>query len=488
MSATVVNLVRPGFYLDSVALMRLSSALSEREGVGEVVLMIGTETNKGIMHAAGVLDDTGRTAGPGDLVIAVRASSTDAAQTAIAEAQAQLDKPRNSSNGNAAAPRTQDAALQQLPDANLALISVPGEFAVREAHRALSLGLNVLLFSDNISLDDELELKTRAADLGLLVMGPDCGTAYISGTPLAFANRVRAGNVGIVAASGTGLQELAVLLHHAGHGISHGIGVGGRDLSDAVGAKTTLQALTALDADPQTAHIILVSKPPGERTVDVVFEALGKLTTPASACLLGLDAATAATSPVPMSATLADAVRQVTGRADSTTNDETASRAAARLSRGRTRLEGLFCGGTLATEAKLVFQSNGLAAERDFRVIDLGDDDYTQGRPHPMIEPQARTGHIHTALAAPDTAVVLIDVMLGLGAHADPAGVVAQALDARSADGPVIIAHVCGTNDDPQVLDRQQATLRECGVLLCDSSTEAAALAAKVARLAAANN
>src|SRR6476469_2316476 len=240
----VRNEVRKGFYLDSVSLMRSARALTALPGIGEAGLMIGTPSNKGILREAGVLHAIGEQAGPGDLIIALRASSTEASEAAMVEARRQLDRPRGTNFGGTSwRPHTLRGAVQQMPDANIALISVPGDFAAAEARKALRRGLNVMIFSDNVPLEQEVALKREARDLGLIAMGPDCGTAIIAGVPIAFANAVSPGDVGIIGASGTGIQEVTCLIANAGRGISHAIGTGGRDLSGEVGGIATLTAI-----------------------------------------------------------------------------------------------------------------------------------------------------------------------------------------------------------------------------------------------------
>ena len=352
----------------------------------------------------------------------------------------------------------------------------------------------LMLFSDNVSLGSERALKERAHSRGLLVMGPDCGTAYIAGTPLAFANVVPPGRVGVIAASGTGLQEVAVLLARAGGGISHGIGVGGRDLSDAVGGLSTLDAIDLLASDAGTDHLILVSKPPGRLTACLVFERIAAAGKPCTAVVFdasGIETPPAGPVLVP---TLKDAVERATGCSIAPEYDAgaVARREAARLEPGRHALRGLFCGGTLTAEAYSVLEAAGLdvasntssparfGANAPHTVIDLGADEYTVGRPHPMIDPALRTAKLREALAEPAVAVVLLDVVLGLGAHPDPARPVCDAVLDASGGGPAVVASVCGTRDDPQDCERQAAMLVSAGVVVAPSNADAAAVAAAI--------
>ena len=492
----VVNEVRRGFYLDSVALMRISGDLAALPGVEDAVAMIGTPTNVEIMREAGLLAPAGEAAGPNDLVVAVRASDEAAAGVALSRAGDALERKRAPADGGQWQPRTLDGALDRMGDANLVLVSTPGVYAAREARRALNRGLNVMLFSDNVPLESERALKVLAHARGLIVMGPDCGTAYVAGTPLAFANVVPRGRVGVIAASGTGLQEVAVLLARAGAGISHGIGVGGRDLSDAVGGVSTLDAIDLLAADAGTDHLILVSKPPGPRTARTVFAQLAAAGKPCTAVVFGageggVEAPPAGPVLVP---TLKAAVERATGRPIAPDYDpgEAARDAAARLEPGRRALRGLFCGGTLAAEAYAVLAAAGIDVASNVApparvgtvsshtVVDLGADEYTVGRPHPMIDPAPRTEKLCEALAGPDVAVVLLDVVLGLGAHADPARPVRDAVLAVEGRGPAVVASVCGTRDDPQDDKRQAAMLADAGVIVAPSNADAATVAAMI--------
>jgi FdrA protein len=387
-------------------------------------------------------------------VIAVRAVDLPSAERALASAL-QLEERKEADRFPHA--RTLGGALDALPRANLALISVPGDFAALEARTALERGLHALVFSDNVPLEDELALKRLASDRGLLLMGPDCGTALIAGTPLAFANAVPRGDIGIVSASGTGLQEVSCLVARLGAGISHGIGVGGRDLDERIGGLSTLAAIDALERDPGTKTIVLISKPPAPRVAEQVLARLSQSRKRSVVCFLGLDRPGFAP-------TLCEAAELATGRKLEEEKFE--------LKRKITgRVQGLYCGGTLCSEAELIFRRRGLDGHR---FIDLGDDRYTRGRPHPMIEPEIRNDHLAAALADPGVGVILLDLVLGYGSHPDPAGVLAR----EDLSAKAVVASVTGTENDPQVRSRQVARLCEAGVLVAPSNAHAAEWAA----------
>jgi FdrA protein len=449
----VLNRIERGRYLDSVALMSVSRALESRPGIEAAAAMIGTPANLRLLGEAGLLAP-GEQASANDLVIAVRAADNAAAQAAIAHA-GELIAGRREAAASTPHARSLDGALQVLPNANLALISVPGEFAALEARKALERGLSALVFSDNVPIEEEAALKRLAAEKGLLLMGPDCGSALIGGTPLAFANAVPRGEIGIVSASGTGLQEVSSLIARMGGGISHGIGVGGRDLDARVGALGTLAALEALEADAATSTIVLISKPPAPEVAKRVLERVRRSQKRHVVCFLGSDEPG-------LARTLTDAAEQALGK---------------KLPRGRLALpekrkgavRGLYCGGTLCSEAELIL------GRGRHELIDLGADRYTRSRPHPMIAPELRNEHISRALADRKVGVLLVDVVLGYGAHPDPAGVLVAALN--GAKKPVI-ASLTGTEADPQGWSRQAAILRAAGVIVASSNARAAETAA----------
>ena len=384
-------------------------------------------------------------------------------------------------------PRSLRAAVNAAPEANLALISVPGEFAAAEARKAIRRGLHAMIFSDNVSLADEVALKREARELGVLVMGPDCGTAILNGTPLAFANAVRRGDIAIIGASGTGIQEVSCLVDHFGGGISHAIGVGGRDLSRDVGGITTLMAFDLLDDDPATKHIILISKPPPQDTASQVLQRVARSDKSVTVCFIGADDLAMPANATQV-ATLEGAAMSVMGRDAASVDD--AIPPAIVLPVGRQAIKGLFSGGTLCAEAQLIFKQSGAAVQSNAPIpgvsefaetsnahvlFDLGADEFTKGKPHPMIDPLVRWPALQSVMSDEQTAVVLLDVVIGYGAHTDPAGAVVTALsDMPVSNRPAVIASVTGTETDPQNRSAQIAKLQGAGVHVADSNAQAA--------------
>jgi FdrA protein len=484
MTAVARTRVKRNAYFDSVVLMRIAASLTARSEVEDASLMMGTPANKDILREAGLLDDAGDAAGPNDLVIAVRADE-NLLDDLLAEAEAGLDtRPQPASAAGERPPR----ALAQTSGANIALISTPGAYAAAEALKALKLGMHVFLFSDNVSLDEELTLKQEAQRRGLLVMGPDCGTAIINGIPLGFANVVRRGDIGLIGASGTGSQEISCLIDAAGAGISQLIGVGSHDLSEKVGARSMLFAFDALEADPSTRVIVLVSKPPAPSVARSVMERAARSEKQVVVNFIGSRLEASAPNVHP-AATLAEAAEIAAslslGRA---MHAAAAPSVATSLGPGRTSIRALFSGGTFAYEAGLLLgevktsighwvSGQPIVFPAGHLVLDLGGDEFTVGRPHPMIDPTLRVEFVRAAVHAPDTAVVLLDVVLGTGSADDPAGALAPVVG-EAEGGPVVVAFICGTAGDRQGLAEQQRKLSGAGAVLAPNSTAAVQLAA----------
>jgi len=499
------NFVRKSFYRDSVTLMRLSRDLEQMAGVTSAAAMMATPANRALLAEAGLLSREGQAAGAADLIVAVEADcveSADAAHEAVARAL--VARTPSGSGGLAATPRTLEAGLRALPEANLALISVPGLYAGAEAMRALRAGLHVMLFSDNVPVELEIELKRMALERNLLMMGPDCGTAIVDGVPLGFANAVPRGRIGLAAASGTGLQEVTSLIAREGEGVSQAIGVGGRDLADVVGAPMMVRALELLARDAATQVVCVLGKPPGPAVARRLAAAVEQLGKPCVIHFPGL--AGGSERGAYAAATLEDAghaaVALARGQAPKAVEFTEPADEVERLIGDGVRglgadqrfVRGVYAGGTLAHEAVAL-----LAARlRDVapslttggpghRVTDLGEDTFTLGRPHPMLDGHVRREWIAREGRAADTAVVLLDVVLGSGTAADPAGELLPAIRALKATRHVaVIASVCGTEADMPPRAAQAAALRAAGVLVMDTNAQAVRLAAAIARRAGA--
>ncbi|MBS0446480.1 MAG: acyl-CoA synthetase FdrA [Proteobacteria bacterium] len=514
--------IRTNLYKDSVALMRIAEVVRARDHVQRVTLVMGTPANKAIVSAAGLYTELLDAARPNDIMIVVDADTDEALAAATAEIAGLLDGTgagADASAAVAAAIPLRSIAMGRAragSDAALAQISVPGPYAAAEALKALRLGLHVFLFSDNVPLEQERAVKDVARRKGLLVMGPDCGTAIVNGTPLGFANVVRSGSIGLVGASGTGLQEATCQIHALGHGVRHAIGTGGRDVYAEIGGTTMSQAIALLAADAGTRVIAIVSKPPAPAVARQILKQLVDTGKPAVVLFIGADlSGEALPRHVIAVSTLYDVAAAAVALADgkpfvpSALAEESVRAAdaeARRLAPGQRYLRGLYSGGTFCTEAQVLWRALDLRvhsnapvakgaqpdAAHSHSAIDLGDDEYTVGRPHPMIDARARVDCIAQAAADPSTAAIVLDVVLGYAGHEDPAGALAPAIvQAKAAAAKAgrylpVITFVCGTEEDPQRLSHQQAQLRDAGALVLPNHTSAARLAGRIAMHAAA--
>lgn len=494
--------VYPGTYRDSLLLLSATRAMEDAPGVSWAGAVMATPGAVQDLTGQGFPSDDLAGADANALVLAVSADDDGAAAQALdlgraaifTEAASPCEQPGRP------APRTVGEAAARLPEANVAVVSVPGAYAAVAAHSALSAGLHVLLFSDNVPLDSEVELKGRARELGLLLMGPGAGTAVLAGVGLGFANAVTQGPVGVVAAAGTGAQEVMSLLDRWGIGVSQVIGVGGRDLSAGVGGIMAAEAVRALDADPGTEVILLVSKPPDPGAAAAVIGA--SRSTPVVAACLGMSAPDGRIGDAILADTLEQGARQVARILDAPVPDtspdlsQAVELAAARLSGSRRAVRGFYTGGTLCYEAQVVLTralgpvySNiplrkdlGLPAPSGAHIcLDLGEEEYTKGRPHPMIDPTARTEIIRADAFGDDVAAVLLDVVIGYGSHPDPAGEIAPTCADLVANGTAVIAYVLGARADRQGLDRQRRTLQDAGAIVTASAAQAARVAAAIA-------
>jgi FdrA protein len=487
--------LKPALYRDSVALMRLALDLQARPGIRQAAALMATPANRATLDESGLTwpaDVAGRA---DDLLIVAAGDSAAQVEAALDWAEARLLSGAGAAGqagpGPAAdgQPHSLAEALQSLPRANLALISVPGEYAYAEALKALKAGRHVFLFSNGVSLEDEARLKQFAAARSLLVMGPDCGTSLVAGVPLGFANAVRRGNIGLVAASGSGLQEVMCLIDDWGGGVSHAIGAGGRDLHERIGGATTLAGLRLLQADPATEAVVVLSKPPSPAVAERVRQAARTLGKPCVIGFLGDRPEAAAAGGLRVGTTLEEVARLALAAVGQTA-PELPAPIARHVSPPRRFIRGLFAGGTLCSEAAQILQAGLGEVRRSAEwgrlpaahlCLDLGDELYTHGRVHPMIDARLRADWLRLAAQDAETAVVLFDVILGYGASPDPAGLLLEAIRPGEG-GPVYLARVCGTAADPQDRAGVVARLRAAGVSVAPSNAAAARLAMEIVR------
>lgn len=502
----IYNVIKENTYFDSVTLMLFSSKLNNITGINQAAVMMGTDHNKSLMKASGTLDEKyWDQIGANDLVIGINPEN----QAAIDEAMAVLDeqfenKQSATDKGATKRVRSIDGALQEVPNLNVSLISIPGRFAKVEAMKSLKKGLHVMLFSDNVPIEDEIELKDYALEKDLVMMGPDCGTAIIGGVALGFANVVRPGTIGLIAASGTGLQEVTVIIDKLGGGISQALGTGGRDLSQQVGGRMMLHILDKLAKDPMTEVIGLISKPPAKEVMKKIIEKAAAIKKPIVACFLGGDLAAFEGTNITGVSTLEEAAVQLVKAAKVDAKvvlanpQEQAWLGQIPSSKGN-YLRALYTGGTLAFESLLILNEqlgdvySNIAVDPAFElkdpelsqghtVLDMGEDYFTDGRPHPMIDPELRGQRIIKDGLDPQTGIILFDCVLGYGSHDIPEESIIQAIKKvqEKRKDVVFIGSVTGTEKDPQSLARAERSLSETGAFVLPTNAQAAAFAVKV--------
>jgi len=476
--------VRAGAYYDSVVLMQLQRGLLELSGVLDAGVVMATPANKDLLATNNLLPEN-VSANPDDLLIVVKAKDDSSADDAISKVDELLAKRKSSSVSQDFRPRSLSAAVKQLPEANWVLISVPGRYAAGVAREALELNKHVFLYSDNVSLEDEIALKKTAREKGLLVMGPDCGTAIINGIGLGFANRVRRGAIGVVGASGTGTQAVTAHIHNLSAGISHAIGTGGRDLKSDVGAITANQALEALTRDDETKVIALISKPPSPDVATQLISAAQSTGKPVVIYFIGYPPPARKIGNLHFAISLSEAaeiaVSQLSKKSDQLS-----------VNSYKGYLRGLFSGGTLAYETLLGLQaslspiySNGpITANQNLKdplkseahsIIDLGDEFFMVGRLHPMIDNDLRIRRMKQEAADSEVGMILFDVVLGEGSHLDPAGELVAVIKEIQVNRKDIefVAMVIGTDDDPQNIQSQIEKLQEANVTVFRTAAEA---------------
>lgn len=495
------TVIKPNSYQDSINLMLLTNAVSTLPGVIQGSIMMGTEANKDIFNNAGLYTDEVGGATPNDMVIVVETADATVVDKVMDEVDRFLNdlSVKKKSDGIKSVKNWNDAK-DQLPDANVALFSIPGIYAADEIEKALDEGMHAFSFSDNVSLDDEVRLKKKAHEKGLLLMGPDCGTGIISGVPIAFTNVVKPGNISIVAASGTGIQEVTTIIDRLGGGVIHAIGTGGRDLSSAVKAITTKDAIIGLEQHDPTDVIVVISKPPAKEVRDDVMQLLQSLSKPVVAIFLG-EKPENHEGNVYLAHTLEETAQIAVDLAQGNQVkanylEEIHHSVEKPLEEGKT-VKGLYSGGTLANEAGMLISEalelGGLIKTEGyilntngFEIMDLGDDIYTQGKPHPMIDPDVRIRKIKEYSKDADTGIILLDVVLGYGSHPDMVNALLPTIKEALAQAEheqrslYFVASVCGTQGDPQNYDKSVSDLKEAGVLVETSNARAVRLALRL--------
>ena len=503
--AVVKTDIRSGAYYDSAFLMLLQKSLAALPGVLDAGVIMGTDSNKELLAHINLVNSDVEAARPDDLVVVVRAEDDSAASAALGKVDELLTR-KKSTSSQEYRPQSVEVAVEMLPNAGWVLISVAGRYAAGVARDALRAGKHVFLFSDNVSVEDEISLKQLASEKGLLVMGPDCGTALIKGIGLGFANKVRPGPIGIVAAAGTGLQQVSSRIHQFGSGMTYGIGTGGRDLSEKVGAITFRQGIEVLNRDTETKVIVLVSKPPSPKVADDVLKVALKAGKPVVVCFIGRAPTARRMENLHFAGSLDEAASLAVELAKTEASDQAADQLNLdRFAPGQCYLRGLFSGGTLAYEAQYILQSylpvvyanaplnkenklpNSLVSQQH-SIVDLGEDEFTVGRLHPMMDNELRIRRLMEEANDPEVAVIMLDVVIGFGSHPDPASELApaiaraRALAEKAGRYLEVAAVVTGTDEDPQNLYSQIEQLKAAGTWVSTSNEEMVRYAGQILR------
>ncbi|MCK5882415.1 MAG: acyl-CoA synthetase FdrA [Bacteriovoracaceae bacterium] len=504
------GLIKGGEYFDSVSLMIVAKKMNAIDGVEDSSVVMGTGENKAILDASGFLLDLFGSSNDTDLLVVVKAQSDQVADEVLGNIDTYLSDLRKTDDGaEDFVPKSFEGALKQLPDANLSLISVAGKYATGEAMKALENGINVMLFSDNISIEDEVMMKKFAQSKGLLVMGPDCGTAIINGAPLAFANVVARGDIGIVAASGTGLQEVTSLIHNYGAGISQAIGTGGRDVKEEVGGIMMIEGIKALLEDNNTKVIVLVSKPPHESVLKKIGRVVKGAAKPVISIFLGADAESVKQYGITQYETLQEAALHATNLSTGNKEEKNcchcdcAIEEAKKLHKGQKYLRALYSGGTFCSETQLILSAklgeiysnapvqgamllDDIWKSQGHTVVDLGEDDFTVGKPHPMIDFSTRNKRIIEEANDPKTAAILLDIVIGYGSNMDPLSeivpniVKAKGIAKIAGRHLPVICTVTGTDLDPQNRTKIIKGLKAAGAILCNSNADMSRMGLKL--------
>ena len=491
------TVVKKGSYHDSVVLMLLTNHISAMQGVNKVSIMMATPANKDIFKQSGLDTEELLAAGANDMVVVADIDNENTMNIIENEIDAYFKK-QNTQNQQTESVKSWDKALEKMPNADMAVISIAGAYAALEANRALDEGMNVFMFSDNVTIEDEKQLKQKAHEKGLVVMGPDCGTGIIQSVPIAFTNKVNSGKIGIIGASGTGIQELTTIIDRLGEGVKNAIGTGGRDLSSEIGGITMMDTINAMEQDDSIKVMIVISKPPAKAVREMISNRLSAFKKPVVTLFLG-EKPEYHEQGFYHAYTLDEAARLAVNLVrDEDINTcvvsaETPENAFDK-SENKT-IKAYYSGGTLAGEAAMLIKdalnldtppekAEGFMLKHGGHiVVDLGDDVYTQGKPHPMIDPAKRIECMQEAIDDSSTGVILFDIMLGYGSHEDMAGALLPTINElkQKAENEgrklFFIATVCGTRHDYQGYDEAVNKLKNAGVIVCETNKLASQMA-----------
>lgn len=491
----VYNSIKKNEYYDSVTLMVLSKKIAAISGVEEAAVMMGTDHNKELMFNSGILDsEKKKEASANDLIVGIKAENQDVIQEVLKVIESEFsEKKQGSTKGKENKFKNVEKAIEGVPDLNFAVVSIPGRFAKNEVMKCLRNNLNVLLFSDNVSYEDELQLKEYAREKKLLMMGPDCGTAIVNGVALGFANEMERGDIGLVGASGTGLQEVLSIIDHFNCGISQVLGTGGRDLKESIGAIMMLEGLEMLENDVNTNIIGIIAKASSRSSTLKLIERVKDFKKPVIACILGEDPKLFEGTNIEFIDNLQDTGIRVSSlsKKESLKLEKVEGIRKENNRKGK-YLRALYSGGTLAYEAVLKMKDSlkdvysnlegeGVKILQNYEesqmhtILDMGDDYFTNGTPHPMIDPTLRSMRLKKEILDPETGVISLDCILGYGSHQDPAQEIISVIEEMRSkvEIPTVVVSLCGTKRDYQGYEKSVKTLEEAGIIVARTNVQA---------------
>lgn len=494
-------------YVDSVTLMSIGDKVMSLSGISNAEVQMGTPANTEVLEELGyVLSSDIK---PDDLVFAVTGQTQEKIEEAFKFAESLL-----SGGGTMAGQRKYhdigDIDLSADPY-DIAQISLPGEYVLHEAKKALLIGMDLFIFSDNVPLEQELELKELGREMGRLVMGPDCGVGFINGVCLGAGSIMREGSIGIIAASGSGAQEVGSIIEKYGHGISNIIGTGGRDLYPEINGIEMLQAMKLMAEDNNTKVIVLVSKLAGLGVMNKILTEADKIQKAVVAIFLGSEKSLFEGHNVIPAFSLHEAAEKACKLISEDVVDlhlskkdlqETAQSEYSRYDSNQKYFRGLFCGGTFTEEALIYLNENlsGVNLNSNLKtrfadklrdrhislghtILDLGAEDFTSEAPHPVFDPKLRAKRLEKEIGDPETAAILLDFITGPGVAQDPFSLVIETIKkdmSNTGKHITYIANICGTEQDPQNIRENIRKLKECGVIVTQSNYESIRLAGAI--------
>ena len=479
----IVNIIKKNFFRDSVQMMQFSQQLKDEQGVIDAAIVMSTVLNKNTLKNMNLLTEDGISATENDTLISINCQDENSLSNAIQKAEQLLTsisaKAKNEFTSLA-------SALDTFSDANIASLSIPGQFVKEMATELINKQLNLFVFSDHVPLEDEIYLKNLALENNVLFMGPEAGTSILNGTVFGFGNRVRKGSIGIIGASGTGIQESSTMIDLFGEGISHGIGVGGRDLRNDIGGMMTMKAMEIFENDPNTKAVLLVSKPVDNYIRNKIINKINNFSKKNYVlCLIGDNENSVDTAKIKFSKSIQMSVLKILKLLDDNVYKKTkdvvrnqindsiklSESLSKDLNEGQKFIRGFFAGGTLCYESKIILEQmigkiysnlssddeysiKGNVSSKENTLIDFGEEEFTSARPHPIIDPLLRRNRILEDANDPNVGVIIIDIICGINAAKNTmafhAETIKKAIEIAREQGRKlsVFTYICGTEND----------------------------------------